>query len=392
MLSIIARALIFFVGIGSAHAELMTINSSARALGMGDAFTALADDSSAIFYNPAGLARVSGINWKVFSLRAGASGMEAYDDIREMSGEDESGYAEALEGLYGDSIWSGIGGSTVFTMPMVGLAIYNHTDALVRVDNPVYPEVYTSVINDYGYVLGLGVPLGLFHTGVNLKYIKRSGARVPYGASVIADLDPDVLYNNLTGWGKGYGLDYGVNFVIPAPFFEAVVSGVWKNVGGMSFRSDNPNTEIPSEDNEINFGLALNFDTPLLSVSPAVDVRAINREDIQLPQKLNFGVEIGIPLLDIRGGFHEGYYTAGLGVNLGLFQVDAATYGVELGAYPGQIEDRRYVLEIAMELGIGSFSATGSSSRGGGKNGAGGGGSSGRNKSFWGGRKLKQRR
>ncbi|NJL25620.1 MAG: hypothetical protein HC902_10890 [Calothrix sp. SM1_5_4] len=31
-----------------------TINSSVRALGMGDAYTSLADDSSSLFYNPAG--------------------------------------------------------------------------------------------------------------------------------------------------------------------------------------------------------------------------------------------------------------------------------------------------------------------------------------------------
>jgi len=53
-------ALVFVSARGHAHA-ISTLNSSVRALGMGDAFTAMADDSSALFYNPAGLARVSGI-------------------------------------------------------------------------------------------------------------------------------------------------------------------------------------------------------------------------------------------------------------------------------------------------------------------------------------------
>lgn len=389
-------ALFFSVWIASAAgaAELSTINSSVRALGMGDAFTAVADDSSSIFYNPAGLARVSGINWKVFSLKAGASGLEAYKKIQDLNSDSSSGYADAIEELYGEHVWSGAGGSTVFTAPMIGLGIYNHADALIQVDNPVYPQIYTSVINDYGYVLGFGFPVApVLHMGMNLKYIKRSGARVPWGASFLADLNPDTIYEHMTGWGKGYGADLGMNFVIPAPFFSATIAGVWKNVGGIKFRSDDPAADIPSEENEMNLGVALNFDLPLLSVTPSVDVRALNNPDIQLTRKLNFGVEIGIPLLDIRGGFREGYYTAGLGVNLGLFQVDVATYGVELGDYPGQIEDRRYALEFTMELGIGGFTAPGVSPKGGsggsGGSGSGGGGS---RKSFWGGRKLKQRR
>ena len=381
-----------FLSLHSARAEMMTINSSVRALGMGDAYTALADDSSSLFYNPAGLARVRGINLKFFSLRVGAGGIESYEKIKDLDSEEDEAYAEALRELYGEHVWSGAGGQLALTLPMLGVGVYNHLDALIQVNNPVYPEIYTSVINDYGYVLGFGIPIApVLHVGANLKYIKRSGARVPYGASVVADLDPDKLYDNITGWGKGYGADLGMNFVIPAPFFDAVLSGVWKNVGGISFKSSDPNANIPSEQNDMTLGVALKFDTPLLSVAPAVDVRYLNREDLQLARKLNFGIEIGIPLIDIRGGFHEGYYTAGVGVNLGLFRVDAATYGVELGAYPGQIEDRRYALEFTMELGVGGFSAT--SLSGGKVNGVRGSDDDGKSsRSIFGGRRLKQRR
>ncbi len=373
----------------------MTINSNVRALGMGDAYLGLANDSSSLFYNPAGLARVSGINLKLFSIRVGASGLEAYEKIQGLAGDGDDAFAEALSALYGEHVWSGVGASTAFAMPMIGFTAYNHLDALIQVNNPVYPEIYTSVINDYGYILGFGVPiLPVFHLGANFKYIKRSGARVPYGASFVADLDPDAIYDNITGWGKGYGVDLGANFIIPAPFFSAVLSGVWKNMGGMSFRSEDPNARIPSEKNDMSVGVALSFDTPLLSIGPAIDFRYLNREDIQLMRKLNFGIEIGVPLIDIRGGFHEGYYTAGLGLNLGLFQLDLATYGVELGAYPGQIEDRRYVLEFKMELGLGGFTATSLSGEkvAGVKGGDSAGGGSGGKKSFWGGRRLKQRR
>jgi hypothetical protein len=228
--------------------------------------------------------------------------------------------------------------------------------------------------------------------------VKRTGARLPFGASFLADLNSDKILSHVTGWGTGYGIDAGMNVVIPAPFFSATASAVWRNIGGMNFTSEDANSLVPNEPNDITLGVGLVFSLPLLSIAPALDFRYLNDPDLQLTRKINFGIEIGLPLVDIRGGFHEGYYTAGVGVNLGLFKVDVATYGVELGDYPGQIEDRRYALEFTMELGIGSFTATGSKPNGGRKNGgssgdAAGAAGGGKSKSIWGGgRKLKQRR
>lgn len=359
---------------------------------MGDAFTALATDSSALFYNPAGLVRVRGLNWKILNVRVGTSGLSAYQKISKLNSETGNGFADAVDGLYGEHVWTGVGAETAFTMPLFGFAVYDHAGATVRIENPVYPEINTDVVNDYGYVAGVGVPLSPFlHMGANFKYIKRTGARVPFGAAFLADLDPKTLYGHVTGWGRGYGMDLGVNAVLPAPFFEATLSAAWKNVGQTRFKSDNPETEIPYEDNDITLGAALLFDLPLLSISPSVEVRSLNSSDYQLVRKLNFGIEVGLPLIDIRAGFHEGYYTYGLGVNLGLFRVDAASYGVELGAYPGQIEDRRYAVEFTMELGVGNFTASGSapkSSAAGTSSGSSGGAS----RSIFGGRRLKQRR
>jgi hypothetical protein len=225
--------------------------------------------------------------------------------------------------------------------------------------------------------------------GLNLRYVKRTGARLPLGASVLADLDIDKLQAQVTRWGVGYAADTGMNLILPAPFFTATLSAVWKNMGKTNYRSENAAQILPSDDNNITLGAALKFDTPVLSIAPALDFQNLNRTDIQLARKFNFGIEIGLPLVDIRGGFREGYYTAGAGVNLGLFRVDVATYGVELGAYPGQIEDRRYVAEFTMELGIGNFSASGSGSGPGGSSSSNGGGSS---RSIWGSGRLKQRR
>lgn len=62
ILTIIPVLLVFFF-VGSVHAELFENNTlGGRVLGMGGAFTGLSDDNYALFYNPAGLAGLRGMN------------------------------------------------------------------------------------------------------------------------------------------------------------------------------------------------------------------------------------------------------------------------------------------------------------------------------------------
>jgi hypothetical protein len=328
---------------------------------MGDAYTAVATDESSLFYNPAGLARVRGINWHILSAAAGGSGVSAFKKIKDIKSGSDSAFADAIQDLYGDHVSAQVGGESIFTMPLLGFGVYDHSSAILRIDTPVDPALRTTVINDYGYVMGVGIPMGFFHWGLDLKYIKRTGTDTTFGAGDVADFNSDAIVSRMSEWGVGYGADTGMSLVIPTPIVSPVFSVAWKNIGQTEFRSKNL-SDIPPELNDITLGTAVGIDLPLISITPALDVRYLNRSDLPLTRKINFGIEIDLPLIDIRGGFHEGYYTAGAGVNLGLFRVDAATYGVELGDYPGQIEDRRYVVEFIMHLGLGNFSATGGGS------------------------------
>ena len=368
-------------------AENPDMYSSTRALGMGNAYLGLATEADALYYNPAGLARNGGINIKLFGIHAAAGGLDSFNELKNFNGSSGSSFVSALDNLFGKHTWVGAGGRGALTLPYFGIAVYNVADIGLVYHNPVYPQFDTNAVNDYGYTMGTGVPLGPFiHWGLNLKYVKRFGTRDPISTSTLANLDFESLKSKYTQWGRGYGMDMGLNFVLPTPFVRPVFSAVWKNIGDMNFRSDDPNTVIPSEKSEIAIGAALLLDLPLLSITPAVDMRYLNRNDLQITRKINFGLEIGLPLIDVRGGFREGYYTGGVGVNLGFIRVDAATYGVELGVYPGQLEDRRYMVEVSMDLGF----DWGGGANGSGKGGKGGSGS--RGSSFFGGRKLKQRR
>ncbi len=361
--------------------DILPISSRARGLGMGNAQYSFVNNVDSIFYNPAGLARASGLTWTIFGIGVG-TGTDVIDNIDTVENfSDEEEFANLIKDFYGDKIFVNGSGLTALTFPYLSLAVYNQTYASLSINNPVYPEINTRFINDYGYAVGLGIPVSnFFHVGMALKRIKRSGVETTYRASSLTELDPEVLLSDFTQHGVGYGMDLGANFVFDAPVVDVILSGVWHNVGDTKFRSDN-GSKLPIAKSTMGVGAGVVVDLPLLTIAPAIDVTHLNRSDIQLMKKINFGVEIGLPLVDLRAGFHQGYYTAGAGVGLGPIQVDAATYGVELGDYPGQMEDRRYMVEFSLELGIGSLPFGGISSSG-----------STNRSSVWGGRRLKQRR
>lgn len=379
------KRLIFFLFISSTAqaAVLQDMNTSVRALGMGNAFIGVASGLDALFYNPAGLARNPGVSWTIVDPRIGLSGVEAYQKVQGL--QDSSDFSDTVTELYGENVWVGAGAKTGFTMPMVAIAAYDSLDASISPHNPAYSNIDINVVNDFGYAAGFGVPIVPgFEVGMAVKWIKRLGARVPLGASFIGSLDPDTIMQSVRNEGIGYGLDLGANLTVPGPV-SPTLSVAWRNIGNTKFRTANTSmTAPPTELSEMIIGGSLAVKTGLVNVTPAFDFRYINRSDVQLSKKINFGLEVSLPLLDIRGGFHQGYYALGAGVNLGMIRVDAATYGEELGVYAGQKEDRRYMLQLTMELGL----DLGFGSSSGGKDGK---GSSGRD-SRSPGRRLKQRR
>lgn len=390
---IIGVVMLSLFGAATAWAsELIELNTSVRALGMGNAYLAAVKDADSLFYNPAGLTRVSGLNWTIAGVRAGINGLETLEDVADIQGT--STFETAIRNLYGDHIWAGGAGKTAFSMPYFAAAVYDSLDASVDINNPVYPNMDLSVVNDLGYTVGGAFPLGpVLSLGTAIRYVQRTGARVPFGPTYISTLDPDSIQTAVERKGNGYAMDLGLNASLPGPV-SPVFSFVWKNVGITKYKGDSPTVLTPPNDlDEMSIGAALDVDAGLVSVMPVFDFKYLNRSDVQLGKKIHLGVEIGIPMMDIRAGFSEGYYTLGLGLNLGLFRMDAATYGVELGEYPGQREDRRYVVEFTMELGFDpSLGIVGGGSGGSGGRAKGDSGSGSGSHSGWGGRKLKRRR
>ncbi len=370
--------ILLFVQISEAN-EYFEVHSNARAMGMGGAFAAIVDNEESLWYNPAGIAKNGGIYWTVLDPRAGISDPDSLTKLADLA--DETTFESALDQLYGKPLWLGGGFKSAIMVPYFAAGYFYDVDASVIVDNPVNPSMQMNYVTDEGYAIGTAFSIaGVFQMGFVGKYITRTGVRKTYGAQTIADIvsgigTPDLIFDEVAGTvGKGYGLDIGINFTIPAPV-QPTISVVWKNVGNTKFNAViDGEPAPPTEVQDMTFGAGIMLDVPLISIAPAIEIRHLNDTETQIGKKIHLGVELDLPILTLRTGLYQGYFTYGVGVDLGLIQIDAASWGAEIGGYPGQLESRRYMVQATMRLGFDFFGGGGGSSskdgKGGGKSGS----------------------
>ena len=76
----------------------------------------------------------------------------------------------------------------------------------------------------------------------------------------------------------------------------------------------------------------------------------LNNRNGSIFKLFHLGGETHLKLLAFRAGLNQGYWTAGLGIDLRFLTLDFASYGEELGLNAGSLEDRRYTMTIGLHI------------------------------------------
>ncbi len=353
----VIQLLLFFILLVQ-KAQAADIGLSVRALGMGNAYTAVVNHGDAIFYNPAGLAKMEGLRWTILDPAFGVNTIDSIQDYLDIA-EDSSDLNSIINELYGEQVTIYTGAKSLFSIGGFAFGAYGVADSNFLINNPVYPNIDASYRLDYGFVAGYGLELvpQMLNLGLQTRRLTRSGGTIPIGVSTIATLDSEAIQEELNRSGIGYAFDWGATLTFPGAL-KPTLAFSWRDMGNTSFKPTGSTMAPQPIQQEQIVGIGLNYESLLMDIRPTLDFRFLNQSDIQLGKKINMGVEFSWPLIDIRGGFHQGYYTLGASFDLWMFRLDAATYGVELGEYPGQLEDRRYMVQLTFELGFnpGQFS------------------------------------
>lgn len=331
--------------------------SSARGMGMGGAYTSVVRDSDAIFLNPAALARVTGVNWTVIDPRLGANNLGVMEEYAAFKGTND--IAAYVNSRWGKQTWAGGGVKSAVTFPYFGMAAFGASDFSMFAENPANPVVNLEYSADYGAVIAGAVDLvpSIMSFGMSGKRITRVGTSYPLRASTVADVDEDQIKAELKNRGSGYGLDAGFLITLPTPVKPSFAI-VYKNIGYTAFNHEGGARAPARIAPDLTIAGSLEVDAALITLTPSFEVKYATDKETQIGKKLHLGFEVGLPLIDIRAGLHQGYYALGAGFDIGVMRADLATYGVELGEYPGQHEDRRYMAQVTFDIGfdLGNFS------------------------------------
>lgn len=337
--------------------EIVEENISVNALGMGNAYLAHSRGHDSIFYNPAGLARLSGFQWRLLGLNLGLNGLEAYEEYADII-DNSDDLPTVLNSLYGRPIWSRTDLQTSISIGSMIVGAYARANLGFTLVNPALPNLEANYFADYAFFAGWGAEVipSYLDMGVVGKRVTRLAGGADIGASSLAYLDSEQIENSVERQGVGFGLDFGAKLKFPTPWNPSV-SFVWQDIGDTSYSRRNDDSVPPTSHDRMHVGLGLERDFTVFILRPAFDFRFLNSSGQQPAKQMHAGLEVEMPLITVRGGFNQGYYTAGVSFDFWVLRLDAATYGVELGEYAGQHEDRRYLVQISTDIGFdGSFS------------------------------------
>lgn len=327
-----------------------------RAVGMGGAGIATMNDFSATMYNPAQLVRaerhIDLINLQA-SLGADVIGMfDFYDEHQEVFDNwDEATTAEQSALLddmseYDDN-WMGFGTypQIGFSVPNFAIGAYGAGDVLFKADKgPFDPRVYMRGVADYVFTGGAAIELPVnflpnkLYGGAALKIIRRY--QVEELRLSASDVDVSTAYDTLVEKSlTGFGIDVGALYELMPGRMDL----------GLMIRDLVGSIDGDAPPIQVNVGASYHVSRSLMLAADFNDMFFSEGENMF--NKLYFGGEYsGLGILVLRGGFGQGWPSAGAGLKLGILDIDAAVYGVEHSDHPGGDGDYNYAVRLKLGL------------------------------------------
>jgi hypothetical protein len=341
--------------------ELPIFYEGIRPLGMGGAFTAVADDENALFYNPAGLYNEKRKGFRRFDILKPSLELSnsIFEFIKDAQGiQDSSGAAQFDKTTDLVNKWIGKGlhmkmsALTDLIYHRFGMGLLTQASIGAAVHNPFSSQTLELKFTGDAALLVSGakkVTLWKEQTlliGVTAKAINRQQVDLAYSIREISESKFDPL-NDLNP-EIGFALDLGALYPLPGRSSKPVIGISLQNIVGGDLGTAG---ELPMQ---INLGTSFRPTVGHQTVLLAADIMDITNNigtDNDLAKRLHLGLEYKLPwILTLRSGLYQGYPSGGFTLNLRLAKLDYAYHVEELGAYSGQKPDPRHALQLSVGL------------------------------------------
>jgi hypothetical protein len=353
----------------AAAVEYRRLGQDYRALAMGNTGIASANNSAALFYNPATMANI--FTWWVdfpfiqatYSEDAQSLVEQARTGSFNLETKDEQ--IEFLNDFIGSNPYLKIDlGTNLFInldrKGMTAAGNYSYEATLdLEVTNPSLPELRSFSRLDHIRQVGLSLPVGLgkLVLGAVYKTVERSELAFVFNMDQAMNEEPfpTLASDGVNGFGSGY--DIGFLYRTPTQS-RLMIGGVYRTAIDLGDA-----TGIPEE---YALGLAMTHEFGIFRLTGAMDMRDLSFQqgsegDRSLNRRLHYGLELGIlPLsrntswISLRTGYNQGYIAdgfqgmTGVEISLGRSLVMGYTkYIEEVGEYAGQKPSPRTVLYLS---------------------------------------------
>ena len=293
------------------------IKPGTKAMGMGGAFTAVADDISSVYWNPAGITKTGYFDLDI-SLAVGGENVEDLENLYNLYQAVEDKDYDAAEKIVG-KINAPLGLAPTFT---IGIGLFKRIalsgglqadfsiTKFTKVDNCIKIEdTETALVPIYlSFARKTTENLTL---GLNAKYIQAARHQSNFN---ICEEDVYVEHEE-TARANAFSFDVGILYQRKdSPFTLGVMVEdllepelkFSEGLGSMTLSR------------KINIGIAYR-PFPLLTL--AADVHNLTDKST-----LHIGGEVDLKLIKLRAGLNEGDLSLGVGLNFFLFNIQAAYY------------------------------------------------------------------
>ena len=349
-----------------------------RPAALGEAFTAVADDQNALYYNPAGLARQNNFSLEILSLYSGTNvnllkNVDAFKSLGTASSSGSSGNTEALvenikpilKSISGESNYIRVGWNPTFLIKKMGFGFYANNEIEIVPHGNALPSIL-----DFSNQLDVDLRSGFAFSFLDGKLAWGISAAAHSRALVILDqvglfdlseLAKDkekakVYLKNSARLGWGAAVDTGFLFT-PVEAGSPTLGLAVLNMGDTKFYKIKSKKTIYDAGTpepipqSVNVGVSVKPSFGPFFVRPSMDFR-----DINLPtpasQKLSLGLEGGFKgswiSAALQSGFSEGYISSGLEIKLLILNIRYANYVTERGYFPSQSPQRKHLLGIKL--------------------------------------------
>ena len=339
-------------------AEPAFVRESIRARGMGNAFTAAANDEMLLFYNPAALRSVY---YNIYQI---AGFNTTFNENITKLGNSSSSYS-TLGSLAGKNLHNEIDiGFLSHVNSRFGWSLFTNSFVDIQVRNPIIPYLETKAYAQTGLAGGMAWSFLDFQLdlGLGVKLVQRSGidTKLHIIDEGIIEFTEDQKTTKLekkfaskTALAPNAGVIYHFDSYHN---IEPKVAFSLQNIGGLDFEGAGKvpmtmNIGVSTESEFNGFDMVLAADYRDLADSQGME----SEGNIMTERNIKIGVEFGWQklfnghhLISIRVGRNGPYNSVGWSMNLFGFKVDFAKYSEEVGGYAGELEDKRTSLQVSL--------------------------------------------